>query len=173
MAYLRSLSEHFWKRFRDEYLLELRSHHTQGNDPERLAEVGEIVVIHGTNKRNDWRLGKIISLNAGSDGRIRSGVVRTFDGSKSRYIRRAIERLHPIEVKSVMPVSKDEIAESSNSIDDGIVSSGRSNRPRRVAADIAESSNPNGDGIVSSGRSDRPRRVAAETEILRRRLAEQ
>ena len=134
MAYLRSLSEHFWKRFRDEYLLELRSHHTQGKDPERLAEVGEIVVIHGTNKRNDWRLGKIISLNAGSDGRIRSGVVRTFDGSKSRYIRRAIERLHPIEVKSVMPVSKEEIAESSNSIDDGIVSSGRSDRPRRVAA---------------------------------------
>ena len=146
MKYLKSLSEHYWKRFRDEYLLELRSHHTQGKDPERTAEIGEVVVIHGTNKRNDWRLGKIISLNAGSDGRIRSAIVRTFDGSKSRYIRRAIERLHPIEVKSVVPVTEEEIAESSNHTTDE---------------------------LISSGRSERPRRVAADTGILRRRLAEQ
>ena len=146
MRYLKSLSEHYWKRFRDEYLLELRSRHSQGQDPERTAEVGEIVVLHGTTKRNDWRLGKIVSLNPGLDGRVRSAVVKTFDGSKSRYLRRAIERLHPIEVRSVVPVTEKEIVESSN---------------------------PTTDELTSSERSERPRRVAADTGILLRRLAEQ
>ena len=103
---MKSLSDHYWKRFRDEYLLELRAHHTQGQTPERSAEVGEVVVIGGKSKRNDWRLGKIVSLRQGADGRCRSASVRTFDGSKSRTIQRPIERLYPIEVKATVPVQE-------------------------------------------------------------------
>ena len=54
--YLKSLSDYYWKRFREEYLLELRMAHVQGGYPARKPEVGEVVVIEGTTKRNDWRL---------------------------------------------------------------------------------------------------------------------
>ena len=146
MKYLKTLSEHFWKRFSEEYLLELRSHHVQGKDPERKPEVGEVVVIESTSKRNDWRLGKIVSLIRGADNRYRSAVVKTFDGTRSQYIKRPIERLYPIEVKSTVPVSPEEIIDSNN----------------------AELSNDHED---EKG-TERPRRIAAENGILKRRLAE-
>ncbi len=134
MRYLKDLSDHYWKRFRDEYLLELRSQHVQGSDPTRKPEVGEVVVVGGTKKRNDWRLGKIISLIRGRDGRNRGATIKTFDGSKSRYIRRPIERLYPIEVKSSAPVSDKEIAESLNASEE-LSCTEPTDRPSRVAAD--------------------------------------
>ena len=50
MKYLKSLSDHYWRRFREEYLLELRAHHAQGHDPNQRAELGEVVVIEGRSK---------------------------------------------------------------------------------------------------------------------------
>ena len=144
MKYIKSLSDHYWRRFREEYLLELRAHHAQGHDPNRRAELGEVVVIEGRSKRNDWRLGKIVKLNEGADGRCRSAVLRTFDGSNSRNIQRPIEKLYPIEVKSVLPVNEAEISESDT-------------LPYEP---------------LPSDASERPRRVAAETGILLRRLRE-
>ena len=124
-------------------MLELRAQHTQGHDPNRRAELGEVVVIEGTSKRNDWRLGKIVRFNEGADGRCRSAVLKTFDGSRSRNIQRPIEKLYPIEVKSVLPVNE---------------------------ADICESNTMPYPEPLPSGVSERPRRVAAETGILLRRL---
>ena len=145
MKYIKSLSEHYWKRFHEEYLTELRSHHVQGSDPPRKAAVGDVVVIEGTTKRNNWRLGKIVKLNEGSDGRFRSAVVKTFDGVRSKNIQRPTERLYPIEVHSSVPVS----AEEAN----GVIS-------------------PCNDEHLSPGVVERPRRVAADNGILLRRLAE-
>ena len=64
MKYLKSLSDLYWKRFKDEYLLELRSRHIQGKNPKRTPEIGEIVVIEGKAKHNMWRLGKIVRKRA-------------------------------------------------------------------------------------------------------------
>ena len=136
MRYLRDLSDKYWKRFTDEYLLELRSQHIQGSDPVRTPDVGEVVVIEGTKKRNDWRLGKIISLIRGRDGRNRGATIKTFDGSDSRYIRRPIERLYPIEVQSTVSVSDEEIAEASVSSSDNLSSyTEHTERPSRIAGD--------------------------------------
>ena len=147
MKYLKSLSDHYWKRFKEEYLLELRSQHAQGSDPSRSPVVGEVVVLEGLAKRNSWRLGKIVSLIHGSDNRCRAAVVKTFDGTSSHLTRRPIEKLYPIEIRSEVPV------EESDKNNDDIVTSG----------DIVTSSD--------DGTSERPRRVAADTGILRRRLA--
>ena len=76
MKYLKALSEHYWKRFREEYLLELRAQHVQGSDPVRKPEVGEVAVIEGTAKRNDWRLGRIESFVIGTEGQHRGAVLK-------------------------------------------------------------------------------------------------
>ena len=118
MLYLRQLADHYWRRFNNEYLTELRERHRQGSNPTRTVEVGEIVVIHAKNKRNSWRLGKVISLLPGCDGNVRAVTLKVFDGSNNRYIRRPIEKLYPLEVKATGTVSSDEIeAASSATID--------------------------------------------------------
>ena len=151
MKYLKALTEHYWRRFREEYLLELRSQHVQGGDPERKPEVGEVVVIEGTSKRNNWRLGKIVSLINGRDNRCRGAVIKTFDGVKGRYMQRPIKRLYPIEVKSTVPISTEEI--STEEINDS-------------NATTSSSTNDISDSVVK-----RPRRVAADNGVLIRRFA--
>ena len=146
--YLRSLSEQFWNRFRVEYLLELRGQHRQGRDPKKTPEIGEIVIIHGKTKRNNWKLGKIISLISGRDGRHRGAVVKTFDGRTERFIRRPIERLYPIEVKSNVGVTEEEIERSNSSVE--------TESPHDEQSDVPYT---------------RPSRIAADTGILKRRLA--
>ena len=141
MKYLKSLSDHYWKRFKEEYLLELRSQHALGGDPSRTPELGEVVVLEGQMKRNCWRLGKIVQLIHGSDNRCRAAVVKTFDGSNSRLIRRPVEKLYPIELRSEVPVDEQEMN------NDDIITSG----------DISTS-------------TERPHRAAADAGIMRRRL---
>ena len=147
MKHLKSLSESFWSRFKEEYLLELRAQHVQGNDPSRTPEIGEIVVVEGKSKRNSWKLGKIVSFLVGSDGRRRSAVLKTFDGERGRYIKRPIERLYPVEVKSKLDVTQEEIEYSKT---DNAIS-------------------PHNEQPIYE---TRPTRVAAEAGILKRRLAE-
>ena len=125
MKYLQKLADHYWKRFTEEYLVELRSQHVQGTNATRTAEVGEIVVIHGQTKRKLWRLGKVISCIYGSDGQVRAVVLKVFDGMNSRYIRRPIEKLYPLDQK--------EIDESKGTIDD--IEPPDEERPKRRAAD--------------------------------------
>ena len=160
MKYLKTFSEHYWKRFREEYLLELRAQHVQGSDPVRKPEVGEVVVIEGTAKRNDWRLGRIESFVNGTDGQHRGAVLKTFDGTRSRCLRRPIERLHPIEERTTIPVStKDTTSSSPRSTptkDDSVKLSSDSDRGSATVDRLRE----------------RPTRVAADEGILRRRLAD-
>ena len=146
MKYIRSLSEHYWKRFSDEYLLELRSQHVVGSDATRKPDVGEVVVIGGTTKRNDWRLGKIVSFLSGSDNRNRGAIIKVFDGTRSRYIKRPIERLYPTEVRSSVPISDDEI-------------------------EAARTATLTSSEFATDNVNDRPTRVAADNGILYRRLA--
>ena len=134
MQYIKSLSDHYWQRFTNEYLLELRARHSQGQNPARKPDIGEVVVIRGKAKRNLWRLGKIIRFIPSQDGNVRAVVVKVFDGTRIRYIKRPIEKLHPIEVKSACEVTSEEI-EQSKSIFTEIVKNTSEIRPTRVAAD--------------------------------------
>ena len=80
MKYIKSLSDHYWQRFTDEYLLELRTRHIQGKDPLRKPEVGEVVVIDSKAKRNAWRVGKVITLIPSPDGCAPCHVVGVYTG---------------------------------------------------------------------------------------------
>ncbi|XP_047123003.1 uncharacterized protein LOC124806287 [Hydra vulgaris] len=105
MKYLKLIRDHFWVRFTSEYLVNLREFHKQGSSKSRSIELGEIVVIHFDIKRYKWRLGKVVSLITGRDNIVRSAI-------------RPIEKLYPIEVKSVETVTDTELNASNDAVDE-------------------------------------------------------
>ena len=103
VSYLRTLKEHFWLRWKNEYLLELRNAHRQKTKRQKgnCIKVGDVAVIHEENvRRVKWKLGRIEKLIEGKDGAIRGAVVRklTDKGGKCTEIRRPIQKLYPVEL---------------------------------------------------------------------------
>ena len=80
LKYLRTILDRFWKRWRDEYLLELRDSHcysSGGYSTSEQISIGNIVVVDNNNKpRGLWKLGKVEDLVVGSDGQIRGVELR-------------------------------------------------------------------------------------------------
>ena len=60
--------------------------------PNYAVQIGDIVLIKGTNKRNEWPMGKISSIKRSKDNLIRSVVIKlpgkAFD--KPRFLERSI-----------------------------------------------------------------------------------
>lgn len=127
VRYLRTLKEHFWLRWKREYLLELRNAHRQRNKRQKgNIRVGDVVVIHDDNvKRVNWKLGKVERLIEGKDGAIRGAVVRKLTDKTGVYteIRRPVQKLYPVElsdeengydtekVKTEITVAEEDISE--------------------------------------------------------------
>ena len=76
MKYIKTLTDHYWVRWKHEYLIELRNSHIEGAERPSVR-IGEVVIIHDDAKRNRWRLGIVIRLLPGTDGRIRAVVLKT------------------------------------------------------------------------------------------------
>jgi hypothetical protein len=87
----------FWKRWKHEYLVQLREYHfPKTKKPHFAPSVGEVVLIKDDTPRYQWRLGAIEELIPSRDGYVRAAVVRT---SKTR-LQRPIQLLIPLEVRS-------------------------------------------------------------------------
>jgi len=108
MQHLSNALNHFWKRWRNEYLLELRNAHRYfgRDDASRAASIGDVVVVHEKDKpRGKWRVGKILDIIAGSDGCIRGAVVQVRSkGGNSTMLRHLVQRLYPLEIQSQVPI---------------------------------------------------------------------
>lgn len=103
MRYLNRMLDHFWTRWKSEYLLELRDahrFHSEGTTGQRIA-VGDVVVIHSDEKkRGFWNLGKVEEKVKGQDEQVRGAVVRVYTGQrKSKLIGRPVQRLYPLELR--------------------------------------------------------------------------
>ena len=152
MRHLSNVMNHFWKRWRKEYLLELRNSHRNvtRHSSNRVVSIGDVVIVHDEDQpRGKWRIGKVETLVTGSDGHVRGAVVRvkTKAGRLTR-LRRPVQRLYPLEVRC-----RNEEPETTIS-------------PRRAEPDPAVSSvRPEQHPEL---RRDRPKRVAA-IEADRRR----
>ena len=152
MRHLSNVMNHFWKRWRKEYLLELRNSHrnvTQ-HSSNRVVSIGDVVIVHEEDQpRGKWHIGKVETLVTGSDGHVRGAVVRvkTKAGRLTR-LRRPVQRLYPLEVRCRNKEPETTIS------------------PRRAEPDPAVSSvRPEQHPEL---RRDRPKRVAA-IEADRRR----
>ena len=95
--YLNTLVEHYWQRWRDEYVKELREHQRHKNlGGTNLIRNGDVVLIHDPNlSRGLWKTGVVESVLQSRDDKIRAASIRhvTSDG-RINIIRRPINRLY-------------------------------------------------------------------------------
>jgi hypothetical protein len=88
------LVDQFWKRWRQDYLLEAKRRH-KWTKSRPCATIGDLVLISDKNTpRNHWPTGKITTVNKSQDGLVRSVQVRLPTiGKNPRIVTRAITDL--------------------------------------------------------------------------------
>lgn len=106
MRHLNNTLNHFWHRWRSEYLSELREAHCRSGRTNLSVKhpnlsVGEVVIVHDEHlPRGLWKLGRIQEVMMGRDGQIRGATVRMAVRDRQQVLlRRPIQLLYPLEVK--------------------------------------------------------------------------
>ena len=101
--YLRTLLDHYEKRWRKEYLTELREFQ-RSNDrlPAKQLKIGDIVLIEEEGlPRSRWRMGKVQELFTSKDGYVRGCKLRVHNQNrKVSYLNRPVNKLCYFEVSS-------------------------------------------------------------------------
>ena len=143
VALLERLKDHFWIRWRNEYLLELRnSHRLKTRDAEgQTVAVGDVVIVHEDGLHRGLRKpGRVESLIKGKDGLVRGEVVNSTTPKKRNptRLRRPLQRAR----------SQGDSTEDIPDVPDG--AEDEEERPRRDEA----------------RRADRQRRALMENELL-------
>lgn len=88
--------QHFWNRWKSEYLTSLRETHTASGTNKEDIKVGDVVIVHDDIPRIKWRLAVVKELQRGHDGFVRSASIRTANGITNR----PITKLYPLEVNA-------------------------------------------------------------------------
>ena len=104
--YQARLLTQFTKCWHRDYLLGLRErvstqkgHRNQRVTP--LNQAGDIVILHDDlTARCWWRLARVIELLKGRDEKVRAARVQVLSGGKNTILRRPIQLLIPLEVRS-------------------------------------------------------------------------
>ena len=141
--YLQRLMDHFWNRWRREYVPALReSHRLKGESTGQTVQLGDIVNVHDESlPRAQWRMGVVCELIKGADKKTRGAVVRTVDKERVSFLRRPLQRLFPLEVQDELVKSSESCTDKPTStVKEGIQAPPRemSLRPRRQAAQAGE-----------------------------------
>ena len=92
--YIRSVCEHFKRRWTREYLVTLNTYRSQGGQS-RPVQQGDVVFVIDEGKRQAWKLARVTKLFACKDGKYRVASIST-GGPNSTL--RPIKRLVPLEV---------------------------------------------------------------------------
>ena len=88
MHHLNQVLDHFWKRWKVEYLTGLRESHAYGQKVKRGdtdIAVGDVVLIYDPNQSRN--------MIQGADGAVRGASLRVLSGSKSTLLRRPVQHL--------------------------------------------------------------------------------
>ena len=104
LVHVNKTLDRFWKRWKGEYLLELReSHrHHRGHAEPTPVSVGDVVIVHSADQpRGFWKLGRVKEVLIGKDEKIRGAVVRVADkGRQAKLLQRPLQLLYPLEIRS-------------------------------------------------------------------------
>ena len=135
--YLQRLMDHFWNRWRREYVPALReSHRLKRESTGQTVQLGDIVNVHDESlPRAQWRMGVVCELIKGADKKTRGAVVRTVDKERVSFLRR------PLQVQDELVKSSESCTDKPTStVKEGIQAPPRemSLRPRRQAAQAGE-----------------------------------
>jgi len=154
VKHVQTTLEHFWKRFSNTYLNELRQHHTYRY--KRVADptlsLNDVVLIRDDIPlpRSRWKIGKVEKLVLGNDGKVRGAKLKVITNcGKPGHIHRPIQKLIPFEIGEKT---------STEDIDDDLNHIGSDNRSSEI-----------GDACDEPHRGSRiPRRAAIDGQCLRR-----
>ena len=100
--YLSNRLEHFWSRWKKEYLVGLREFDKNKGDGSAIApKEGDVVIVEDEDrKRSEWKLGVIVELIEGRDKIVRGAKVRVVAGGRPNYLSRPVQKLYLLEIKS-------------------------------------------------------------------------
>ena len=116
VKHLASVLNHFWKRWRSEYLNELRESHRYSakKTPARSSvSKGDVVIVHDdTLPRGLWKLGRIQEVLTGPDQQPRAALVRVASRDRQHVLlRRPLQLLYPLEIHEAKMPETDSEAE--------------------------------------------------------------
>lgn len=145
VKHLNQVLNHFWKRWRTEYLNNLREVHAHISkrhpaDTKPQISVGDIVIVKDDHQpRGLWKLGIVQELMEGQDGQTRAAVVKVASRDQQHTIlKRPVQLLYPLETHcestetTIPETSLDpEPLPDSDTVTDRI-------RPKRAAAEKAD-----------------------------------
>ena len=94
MKHLNMILNHFWRRWRHKYILELmETHHfaSRASTASKPVHIGDIVMVFDEDHpRAFWKMGQIESLKSGADVLVRGARVRVRLGNTSTILNRPI-----------------------------------------------------------------------------------
>ena len=105
MIHLNVVLNQFWRRWSQEYLLELRESHRRqtGTDNPIEVAVGDIVLVHGDQPRAFWKLAQVKELIKGRDGKSRAAILSvSSEKGRTTVLQRPIQLLYPLEIRRNM-----------------------------------------------------------------------
>ena len=88
------LANEFWSRWRKEFLSSIQAMQ-KWQHPVRNFEIGDIVLLAEATDRNEWRMGRIISVEKDLENHVRTVVVKIYnkESMKIELLRRPIAKL--------------------------------------------------------------------------------
>ncbi|KAL3246176.1 hypothetical protein MRX96_057910 [Rhipicephalus microplus] len=94
--YRSAMAEGFWRRWRREYLLELRSAHLSRPTTSSDLKIDDLVLLKEDHlQRHMWKIARIKETFKGRDGRVRACSLKLSGGT---VVKRPIQLLYPLEV---------------------------------------------------------------------------
>ena len=103
MVYMNTLLRHYEKRWKKEYLTELREFQKTNNRiPAKQIKIGDVVLIEDEDlPRSRWRLGKVNELITSKDGYVRGCRLQVYNKNrKFSFLNRPVNKLCFFEVSS-------------------------------------------------------------------------
>ena len=100
--YLETVLTHFWKRWRDDYLTQLREHHRPSKKEGPTVRVGDVVSVKEDKiPRHNWSMARVQRLVTGRDGKVRAAVIKVHDkrGNLTQMYR-PLQKLFPFELEN-------------------------------------------------------------------------
>ena len=82
-----TLLQHFWTRWRLEYLTGLREFHQASGNNIQTIKPGAVVLVHDDTPRINWHLAVVEDTISGEDGLIRAANIRTSTGKTNHPVR--------------------------------------------------------------------------------------
>ncbi|XP_075158042.1 uncharacterized protein LOC142231312 [Haematobia irritans] len=99
---LKTIQNHFAKRWKNEYITELQRRYKWKTEQNNLKENDFVIVKDDNLPPTEWRLGRITKVYFGSDSKVRVAEIRTLNGIISfikvtqvpRHMKRSVDRAH-------------------------------------------------------------------------------